>query len=260
MPGMPITPDALRVRFEPGLDGATHMRRDAELLTSQALGDGPTLRLYTWNPPAVSLGHMQVPESLLDLGACQAAGVDVVVRPTGGRAILHWEEVTYAIVAGIDDPRFGTDLATCHAVIGRCLAAGLGALGIPAELSRPALDPHRRLLRQPCFVSPGRAELLVKGRKLLGSAQRRTSRAFLQHGSLLVGPAHERLVELLADTRANAGLAAALRDRLASDTVTLQELLGHAPSFATLAAALTHGFATVLGLAPRTLAAGDDGR
>ena len=200
--------DTLHVRFEPCLDGATHMRRDAELLAAQAPGQAPVLRLYTWSPPAVSLGHMQSPVSLLDLAACQAAGVDVVVRPTGGRAILHWEEVTYAIVASSDDTRFGTDLPTCHATIGRCLAAGLGALGIAAELSRPALDPERHLLRQPCFVSPGRAELLVGGRKLLGSAQRRTATAFLQHGSLLVGPAHERLVELLADTRADAALAA----------------------------------------------------
>lgn len=248
--------DTLHVRFEPCLDGATHMRRDAELLAAQAPGQAPVLRLYTWSPPAVSLGHMQSPVSLLDLAACQAAGVDVVVRPTGGRAILHWEEVTYAIVASSNDTRFGTDLPTCHATIGRCLAAGLGALGIAAELSRPALDPERHLLRQPCFVSPGRAELLVGGRKLLGSAQRRTATAFLQHGSLLVGPAHERLVELLVDTRTDATLAAAMRNRLQRDTVTLQELLGGAPSFATLAAALTHGFAVVLGVTPQIAAAG----
>jgi len=246
--------DPLQVCFEPGLDGATHMRRDAALLASYARGDAPVLRLYTWSPPAVSLGHMQTPESLLDLAACRAAGVDVVVRPTGGRAILHWEEVTYAIVAGTDDARFGADLAACHATIGRCLAAGLAGLGIHASLSRPALDPQRALLRQPCFVSPGRAELLVDGRKLLGSAQRRTATAFLQHGSLLVGPAHERLVELLADVRGNAAPGAALRQRLQRDTVTVRELLGHTPAFATLAAALVHGFTQVLDLVPRVAA------
>jgi lipoate-protein ligase A len=248
---MPDARPILPVYFEPGLDGATHMRRDAQWLAAHSPGDPPVLRLYTWDPPAVSLGHMQDPAALLDLDACRAAGIDVVVRPTGGRAILHWEEVTYAIVAGIEDPHFGTDLPTCHAVVGQCLAAGLAALGVAAELSRPALDPERRLLRQPCFVSPGRAELLVRGRKLLGSAQRRTATAFLQHGSLLLGPAHERLVELLADTRGDAALAAAMRARLQRDTVTLGELLGTVPSYATVAAALAYGFGTVLGLTPR---------
>jgi lipoate-protein ligase A len=245
----------LRVLVEPGLDGAAHMRRDAELLALQAADAGPTLRLYSWSPPAVSLGHMQEPAALLDLEACRAAGVDVVRRPTGGRAILHWEEITYAVIASVGDRSFGRDLAGAHAAIGASLAAGLGYLGVHAELSRPALDPERRLLRQPCFVSPGRAELLVGGRKLLGSAQRRTAHAFLQHGSLLVGPAHEHLVELLADTRRDPELAASMRARLRRDTVTLRELVGADPPFAALVEALVRGFATTLGLAPVRVAA-----
>jgi lipoate-protein ligase A len=123
-------------------------------------------------------------------------------------------------------------------------------MGVECALSRPALDPERRLLRQPCFVSPGRAELLFDGRKLLGSAQRRGRDAFLQHGSLLVGPAHERLVDFLRDTRADPALAAAMRQRLRRDTITLAEILGTAPDFDTLASALVHGFATELDLEP----------
>jgi lipoate-protein ligase A len=226
------------------------MQRDTALLAAHSPDAAPVLRLYSWTPPAVSVGWMQRSEALLDLEACRAAGIDVVRRPTGGRAILHAEEITYAIVATTSDRRFGTNLAAAHACIGRCLAAGLRTLGVDATLSRPELDPERRLLRQPCFVSPGRAELLVDGRKLLGSAQRRTATAFLQHGSLLVGPAHEQLVDLLRDTRADATLAAAMRRRLQRETVTLGEILGSAPSFATLATALIGGFATALGLEP----------
>lgn len=240
------------------MDGATHMRRDAELLQGQRHDGDPTLRLYTWSPPAVSLGHMQRAEELLDLEACRAAGVDVVRRPTGGRAILHWEEITYALVASTGDARFGSNLAGAHAVVGECLAAGLRRLGVDSELSRPALDPERRLARQPCFASPGRAELLVGGRKLLGSAQRRTARAFLQHGSLLVGRAHERLVDLLLEARRDPRAAAQMRARLQRDAVTLRELLGEEPNFEILAAALVHGFSARLGLEP-ALATGAPG-
>jgi len=240
----------LYVCIEPERDGATHMARDGALLAAQAPGEPPLLRLYSWSPPAVSLGHMQCAEQILDLDACAAAGVDVVQRPTGGRAVLHWEEVTYAVVGTVDDMRFGTDLAATHARIGACLAAALARLGVSATLSRPALDPERRLSRQPCFVSSGRAELLVGGRKLLGSAQRRTRHAFLQHGSLLVGPAHERLVELMRDTRADPERAAALRARLQRETVTLGALLGRRPAFAEVAAALVDGFAATLALEP----------
>jgi lipoate-protein ligase A len=246
----PTRREMLHVLLEPDRNGAHHMQRDAELLQAQAAGAGPTLCLYTWSPPCISLGHMQSAESLLDLEACRAAGIDVVRRPTGGRAILHWQEITYAVVAGNDQARFGAGLAGSHATIGACLAAGLGALGVEVQLSRPALDPERRLLRQPCFASPGRAELLVDGRKLLGSAQRRTANAFLQHGSLLLGPAHERLIDLLLDARRDSELAGAMRARLHRDTVTLVELLGHEPSFDTLATALVHGFTAHLGLEP----------
>jgi lipoate-protein ligase A len=241
--------DLLRVVIEPARDGATHMRRDEELL--QTMGSEPILRLYTWAPPAVSCGYMQDPATLLDLEACRERGIDVVRRPTGGRTILHWEEITYALVAATSDPRFGSDVPTSHAVIAGCLAEGLRTLGVPAQLSRPALDPERRLLRQPCFASPGRAEILVAGRKLVGSAQRRLSHAFLQHGSLLTGPAHLELVDLLLDARRDATVAAAMRERLARDTVALADLLGTPPAFEQLVDALVAGFTTTLGLRAR---------
>lgn len=238
---------ALQFACAPDQSGAVHMQRDAAELAAMQPGDAPRLTLYSWSPPAVSLGFMQNAANLLDLAACRRAGVDVVRRPTGGRAILHWEEITYAIVAPSSDPRFGTTLPETHARIGACLAAGLRRLGVDAALSRPALDPERRLLRAPCFASPGRAELLVQGRKLLGSAQRRTRHAFLQHGSLLVGPAHLRLVDFLQDAREPA-VRAAMHAALARDTVTVGGLLGTAPGFAALAQALAGGFRHVLEL------------
>lgn len=240
----------LRVLVEPGQSGALNMQRDRDLLRAQAPDAGPTLRFYTWSPWCVSLGSMQRPEELIDWDACRAAGIEVVQRPTGGRAILHAEEITYAVVASTHDARFGGSLAASHERIGRALADGLRRLGVPTALSRPALDPERRLVRQPCFASPGRAELLVGGRKLLGSAQRRLAHAFLQHGSLLLGPAHERLVDFLLDAR-DPERAAAMRQHLRRDTVVLGELLDPLPSFATLVEALVAGFESTLGLRAR---------
>lgn len=236
----------LRVLVEPARSGTFQMQRDRELLETQAPGAGPTLRLYTWRPWCVSLGAMQRIEAALDLEACRAAGVDVVQRPTGGRSILHAEEITYALVASTADDRFGKNLADSHRIVGEALAAGLQSLGVAARLSRPELDPDRRLLRQPCFASPGRAEILVQGRKLLGSAQRRQADAFLQHGSLLLGPAHEGLVDLLLVQQETE--RAPMRARLRRDTITLHEILDPLPHFEDVVEALVAGFTANLGL------------
>jgi lipoate-protein ligase A len=240
----------LRVFLEPERPGDENMRRDTELVEQQTAGTPITLRLYSWRRPTVSVGYMQKPAEILDLDACRAAGVDVVRRPTGGRAILHAEEITYALVASTGEPRFGTRLGAAHAVIGECLAAGLAELGVAAVLSGGGRDPGGALGRQPCFASTARAEIVVDGRKLVGSAQRRRAHAFLQHGSLLVGPAHERLADFLAATRGDPRLATAMRERLRRRTTTLRALLGRDPAFTELGRALVNGFCTRLGLTP----------
>lgn len=242
------TASTLRVHLEPEQSGDENMRRDAALLAAAAEDATVVLRLYTWNPPAVSLGHMQRAAEVLDLAACRATGVDVVRRPTGGRAVLHWQELTYAVVASVRDRRFGTTLGSAHAVIGDCLAAALARFGVRVQLSRPEAERSPRRPERPCFLSSGRAEVLVDGRKLVGSAQRRTAAAFLQHGSLLLGPAHEGLADLLLDTRGQPQRAAALRARLRAATTTLATLLGTPPDIDSLAAAFVHGFCTRLDL------------
>jgi lipoate-protein ligase A len=239
----------LRVHVEPRCGGEVNMRRDAALLARQEPGMPPVLRLYSWSPPAISVGYMQDAAEILDLQRCATAGIDVVQRPTGGRAILHAEELTYALVAACDDIRFGTSLRDAHQIIGECLAASLRLLGVHAALSRPDRDPTRSLVREPCFASSGRAELLVGGRKLLGSAQRRNTVAFLQHGSLLVGRAHEDLADFMRFAPPTAAAAReTTRAKLRAATITLQEILGQRPAFDALAQALVRGFTAGLGL------------
>ena len=237
----------LRVLVEPNTPGVENMRRDTALLEACHAASPVTLRLYSWRRPTVSVGWMQDPTAFLNVAACAEAGVDGVRRPTGGRAILHADEITYAVVAPLHDRRFGTSVAESHAVIGACLARGLASLGVETTLSRPTPGRQRHLIHQPCFASTGRAELLVDGRKLVGSAQRRCERAFLQHGSLLIDRGHERLVDFLIDAARDARLAHAMRRSLREATATLRDQLGRTPGFRELAEALTHGFAAQLG-------------
>lgn len=205
------------------------MAVDAGLLADVEAGrSGPVFRLYTWAPPAVSVGHHQVAGRELDLEAAAARGIDVVRRPTGGRALLHADELTYAVAARVDDPLFGGSLAESHAGISAVFRQALLNLGIPAELAGREAGagaererPTRSLdVATPCFAAPTRSELVVAGRKILGSAQRRGRTAFLQHGSLMLGPAHLELAELLNLSPEG---RARWRLRLAASTTSVSE-------------------------------------
>jgi lipoate-protein ligase A len=150
-------------------------------------------------------------------------GFDVVKRPTGGRAILHDQELTYAVVAATDDASVGGTLQQSHARISEIFRRALARLGVAASLAGPAatVTPEpldRSRVSAPCFASATRTELLVDGRKILGSAQRRGARAFLQHGSLLLGDGHLRLAECLRLTPPQRDR---WRERLGASTTTV---------------------------------------
>ncbi len=171
--------------------GVYNMAVDEELLArAQAGADRPVLRLYVWQPPAVSLGRFQKSETAVNAEACKRLGFDIVRRITGGRAVLHDKELTYSIIARTDNPLFTSTMLGTYKVIADGLLAGLRNLGIPAELvargSRHAERVDKNARDAACFSSPSWYELLVHGRKIVGSAQRRVSGAFLQHGSILM--------------------------------------------------------------------------
>jgi lipoate-protein ligase A len=179
---------------------AENMRRDSARLEWLEQGNDAraTLRLYRFDPPGITLGHLQDPLRELDADRCRAAGIEWAVRPTGGRAIFHAEEWTYSFAARLDDPRWGGTLDQSYAAVGALLLRSLLRLGVPAERA----GEHRATgsgseRSAACFASTTPHEILLQGRKLVGSAQRRLRRAFLQQGSLLLGPAHLRLTEFL---------------------------------------------------------------
>lgn len=186
-----------------GHDPAENMRRDAGILEAVAAGAEPVLRLFTFDPPGITLGRAQDPARELDLERCRSAGIPWAVRPTGGRAIYHDQEWTYSLAAGLADPSWGGGLEAAYGKASRLLVASLMRLGVPATLvpgaPRGDLAPRAAAgAAAPCFASTARHEIVLDGRKLVGSAQRRTARALLQQGSLLLGPGHLRLADFLA--------------------------------------------------------------
>ena len=181
------------------------MRRDRELLAlTEARGAhaGSVLRLFRFEPWGITLGSSQDPARELDLGRCAADGVEWAVRPTGGRAIFHAEEWTYSWVTPIAHPQWGGNLRESYERIADVLLASLRELGL--EVSRVSragrAAPPRRATgaAMPCFASTTRHEITRAGRKVLGSAQRRTRAALLQQGSLLLSNGHLRLTDYLA--------------------------------------------------------------
>ena len=146
----------------------------------------PTLRFYSWSPPSVSLGYFQVARQEVNVEACRRYSVDIVRRPTGGKAVLHENDLTYAVIASEHNPIFPADILGTYKVISSCIAGGLSELGIEAEMEGKGRSYQGDLLKAICFSSPSRYELLARKKKICGSAQLRSKGIFLQHGSILV--------------------------------------------------------------------------
>lgn len=187
------TPLAWILLLEPrGRSGAENMAIDTSLLAEANRTGRAFLRLYRFSPPCVSLGRNES-SAPYDQAAIRRLGVDVVRRPTGGGAVWHDHEVTYAVAAPI--AAFG-GLRAAYRTIHERLAVAIRSLGVSASvnLPQPPLTssnlPHLRPTR-PCFASAIGGEVLVAGRKLIGSAQVRQREAFLQHGSILLDGSQE---------------------------------------------------------------------
>jgi lipoyl(octanoyl) transferase len=204
----------------------------------------PTLRFYAWEPACVSLGRNQ-PLASIDRERCAARGYDVVRRPTGGRAILHTDELTYSIVAPPDHPLMAGMVLDSYLRLSHGLVAGLRRLGVPAE-GAPGSNRAGPDVSAACFEVPSAYEIVAGGHKLLGSAQTRRSTFVLQHGSLpLVGDV-TRLVDCLAF--ASEEEREALRQSLAAHAGTVESITGRQVSLAEAADALLAGFCSALGL------------
>jgi lipoate-protein ligase A len=167
-------------------DGAWNMAVDEAILEAYAGAappPAPTLRLYGWEPATVSLGRSQRAEGAHDPRVLAAEGIGLVRRPTGGVAVLHELERTYSVVGSLGSPPFSGGVIATYRAIAEALRRGLARLGVAAD----AVEPRRgapRDVTAACLERTGAWELVVNGRKIVGSAQARRRGSFLQHGAI----------------------------------------------------------------------------
>lgn len=214
--------------------GAWNMAVDRAMLVAHAAGEvPPTLRLYRWTPPAVSLGRFQSVDDV-DLPYCAAEGLDVCRRPTGGRGVLHDDELTYSIVAGVADglPR---GVRRSYAVLCEALAEAYRALGVDASLT--ARDRGERGSGA-CYLHATSADLSLGAAKLSGSAQVWSGDSCLQHGSFVVDRdvTREARVFMLDDERTR---------ELERSTATIEAVIGRRPSWEEIASAVAEAVGRV---------------
>ncbi len=246
-------PATWRLLITPPTDGATNMAVDEAMLFAQADGAGrPTLRLYRWDPPCLSLGYNE-PCADVDEAACDRLGYTWVRRPTGGRAILHTDELTYSVVVPAEEPRVTGGIVESYRRLSTGLLTGLRALGADVfqAQTEKVVNPDQGAA---CFDTPSNYEITVSGKKLVGSAQVRRRGMVLQHGTLpLVGDL-TRIFDCLRGTDSalpDSNLPPDVDQRradLLARACTLEWALGREVPFDEVADALTHGFTSALKL------------
>lgn len=241
-------PSAWRLLLTPPLDGPLNMAVDEALLYAVAEGRSPpTLRFFAWTPPCLSLGYAQ-PLSDVAAERLHARGWGLVRRPTGGRAILHTDELTYSVIAPLDEPRVLGGVIESYRQLSAGLLRGLHVLGLNAQADKQkaASDLRPSAALPVCFEAPSDYEITANGRKLLGSAQVRKRGAVLQHGSLPLAGDIARICEALRfeSEAERERVKARVRER----ATTAQAVLGRAVSWQEAANALRQGFADALNL------------
>lgn len=200
----------------------------------------PVLRVYGWKPYAISLGYNQ-DENELDLEKCKQNNIDVVRRPTGGRAVYHAEEITYSVSLPRNIPFFNKDTISIYNIINQGLVEGLNLVGIKAVLEQKESKNFSQARTDiPCFTSTARYEISYRGRKLVGSAQRRFENSILQHGSILMGIEHLKLGEYIVEL--NGADYERFTKELYKKTITISQIAPHTVSFDTIIWGIKNGF------------------
>ncbi len=229
---------------------AWNMAVDEAILTGHLKGNSPlTLRFYGWDPPALSFGCFQKPLAKEGRTIARDKKVDYVKRPTGGRAVFHNDEITYALVAGEREGFTGPVLAD-YLRIAKGLKKGFELLGLRVQLAEGS-SRQRETHSRVCFASPSWYEITLAGRKLVGSAQLRRGGSLLQHGSTLITFDPLIYLELMGGTRREN--SSVLAERLQQSVIGLQEVLGYYPEKRKVVSSLAEGLGESLGVSWRIM-------
>jgi len=225
--------------------GAWNMAADEAILEQIGRGTSlPTLRLYAWDPACLSLGHAQ-PFADVDSERLRSHGWEVVRRLTGGRAILHTDELTYSVIAPQDEPRVAGSILESYSRLAVALMRAVHDLGLPVEMKEGKADPDGKS-NPVCFEVPSTYEITVGGKKLIGSAQARRKGGVLQHGSLPLHGDLSRIVQALVFEEESDRERAA--QRLLERATTVESVLGRVVDWETAAEAFVLAFEAELGI------------
>jgi lipoate-protein ligase A len=216
------------------------MQYDLELATACRENEA-FFRLYRWKPYCISIGANQKYEDI-DLEKTSRDGIDVVKRPTGGRAILHADEITYSVIYPL---KYGLTPSEIYRKVSLALVKGLTIYN--EELKNAELEDLQQdfigLLKDPqglaCFAGTAKSEVKWNGKKLIGSAQRKMDKVVLQHGSILCGNYHLKIIDYLKLPDKEIKI---VKDHLHSKTVTLESILNTPTDYEKLSLALIEGF------------------
>ncbi|HEX9091316.1 MAG TPA: lipoate--protein ligase family protein [Anaerolineales bacterium] len=235
-----------RLLITPPAHGAWNMAVDEALLEAIEQSETlPCLRLYAWEPACLSLGYAQ-PSADIDFTRLIELGYEWVRRPTGGRAILHTDELTYSVIAPISDPRVAGGVLESYQRLSVALLAALHSLGIPAE-AHPTKSPVRgQDDAAVCFEVPSNYEIVVAGKKIIGSAQARRKNNLLQHGTFPLWGDLTRITRVLTFEDEDSRQEAAAR--LLSHATTAETILGHKLPWLGAAQAFISSFTSELDL------------
>ena len=217
----------------------------------------PTIRFYQWSPPAVSLGYFQDLQKEIDVDVCQNMGIDIVRRPTGGKAVLHDKELTYSFIIKENHPLVNDSILETYKKISGGMIRGLSYLGITAELvplreklkSAPSGNEAKSEIshsdiKSICFSVPSQYEVQVEGKKIVGSAQVRKREIVLQHGSLLIELEKDKLFSVF--NFPSAQIREGLKTRFKA--TSLEEILKKKINFSELSEILPRGFEEEFGV------------
>ncbi len=225
--------------------GAWNMAADEAILDSIGHGESlPTFRLYAWDPACLSLGHAQ-PFADVDTARLHARGWEVVRRATGGRAILHTDELTYSVIGSAEEPLLAGGVLESYNRIAQALLLAVKNLELLVEMKEGKTN-DQAIPNPVCFEVPSTYEITVGGKKLIGSAQARKKEGVLQHGSLPLTGDLTRICQALVFENETAREDAS--KRLLARATTVEAALGRAVSWETAAQAFIHAFEAQLGL------------
>lgn len=225
--------------------GAWNMAVDEALLESVGQGKSlPTLRLFAWQPACLSLGFAQSIKDV-DMERLHSNGWELVRRATGGRAILHVDELTYSVIAPLNEPRVAGSILESYQRLAGALVLAVRSLGLPVEMEEnPA--PAAGINGPVCFEVPSAYEIVVDGKKLIGSAQARKKEGVLQHGTFPLQGDLTRITQALVFPDEQARSAAG--QKLLARAATAETITGSPIPWETAAAAFVRAFETALDL------------